>query len=130
MVANPYVYYDTLEEAEKAVGFEITVPETIDNEEVSSIIVISEDLIEIDYGTDSESIMTVRKAKGSEDISGDYTVYGFQKTLSYDGINVIAKGDGDLIKLLTWQKNDFTYALRLPNGMTEENMWELIQSIE
>ncbi len=129
-VVSPYVYYETLEEAEKAAGFEIAVPEIIDNEKISEIIVIAEDTIEIGFGTDQESVVTIRKAKGSEDISGDYNTYGFEKELSFDGISVKAKGDDDLIKLLTWQNGEFTYSLSSPEGMPEEQAMEIITMIE
>ena len=129
-LANPYVYYETLEEAEKAVGFDIAVPEVIGNEKISEIIVIAEDTIEIDYGTDQESVVTIRKAKGSEDISGDYNTYGFEKTISVDGLSVAAKGDNNLIMLLTWQKGEYTYSLNVPEGMTEEQALETLRFID
>ncbi len=129
-VVNPYVYYDTLEEAEKAVGFEMTSPEIINDEKISEIIVIAGDTIELRYGTDEDSEVTIRKAKGTEDISGDYNTYGFEKEISVDGISALAKGDGDMIKLLTWQKGGFTFALHAAKGMTEEQVMDIINLIE
>ncbi len=129
-VVNPYVYYDTLEEAEKAVGFEMTSPEIINKEKISEIIVIAGDTIELRYGTDDGSSVTIRKAKGAEDISGDYNTYEFEKALTIDNISVSAKGDDDLIKLLTWKKGEFTFALNSPKGMTEEQVMDIINLIE
>ena len=129
-VVNPYVYYDTLAEAEKAVGFEITVPECFDDVKISEIIVIAGETIEIDYGEDKQSAVTIRKAKGSDDISGDYNTYGFERILSIADMRVTVKGDDDLIKLLTWQNGDFTYSMCLPMGMTEKQVMEIIPVIE
>ena len=96
-MVNPFVTYDTLEDACAAAGFDIAVPETIEACPVESIQVMNNSLIQITY-YDSEADgnrVVLRKAAGVDDISGDYNEYPTVSTVDYNGVNVIMRGEND-----------------------------------
>lgn len=133
-LANPFVEYDTIEEAEKAVGFDLSVPESIDGLSERIIRVDSEDqLIEVIYqnGQDEDQEIRIRKAVGTDEISGDYNEYSQSRTLDVDGIAVTVKGDDDLITVATWAQDPYVYSIGnySDSGFTEGELVKLIQEI-
>ena len=71
----------------------------------------------------------IRKEAGSDDISGDYNEYVFTKATNIGDVVVTIKGDGELAKLATWTSEGFSYALYIDNGVTLEEIGEIIESI-
>lgn len=114
---SPIVDYATLEEAEQAAGFEITVPDSIDGYDTISYSVISDELIQVIYSSDDASI-TIRKASTSvgEDISGDYNVYAEEQTQEMDGKQVTLRGDNDYAALAIWTDGDYSYSVMSSEG--------------
>ena len=80
---SPFIDYDTLEEAEKAVGFEINVPESIDGYSEKLISVMDGKMIQIVF-VEGDKQICIRKEKGNDDISGDYTKYAEKKMTDVD----------------------------------------------
>ena len=123
--ANPMTECSSLEDASGITGFDMSVPDSISGEGISSILVYSGSMIEVNYGNNCY----IRKEAGSEDISGDYSEYGFTKDISVGDITVTMKGYGDLIKLATWNNEGFTYALHIEKGMTLDEVKGILDSI-
>ena len=75
-MGNPWSDWDSMEEAEEAVGFSFELPEVIgDRYTAVAFRTMNNELIEIIY-RDAEHEIRVRKQKGEGlDISGDYTQY-------------------------------------------------------
>lgn len=74
-IPDPFTECKAMEEASHLVGFDVMVPDTIDEMDKSVIRVdMAEKLIEVIYNNDAGKL-TVRKAEGNEDVSGDYTKY-------------------------------------------------------
>lgn len=116
-MSSPIVDYATLEEAEQAAGFEVTVPDSIDGYDTISYSVISDELIQVIYSSDDASI-TIRKASTSvgEDISGDYNVYAEEQTQEMDGKQVTLRGDNDYAALAIWTDGDYSYSVMSSEG--------------
>ena len=111
-LTRPDTVYSTLEEAEKIAGFELDCPETYHEWTVSRISVYSETMIEVIYQNSAEEeMMRVRKAEGSDDISGDYNHYAQEETLQAGAKTVTAKGSEDQFSLLTWNDQGYSYAV-------------------
>lgn len=69
-LANPWVSYDTLAEAEEAAGVSLSMPEEIENFRAESFRVMNGQLLEVRY-RDGDFTVTVRKQPGEgQDISG------------------------------------------------------------
>lgn len=78
-IANPWTDWNSLAEAENAVGFSFGLPETItDSYKAESFRTMNGELIEVTYRDDDYEVF-VRKAKSNsvlgEDISGDFNNY-------------------------------------------------------
>ena len=127
-VVNPYVYCESLDEAKSITGFGIAAPEILLDKSLDSIIVVAGDTIELDYGND-DNMISIRKAKGSEDISGDYNTYEIEETISDGDIEITVKGN-EKINLILWTNDDYTYAVSLPEGVDEDAIMEIVNSIK
>ncbi|MBO4338491.1 MAG: hypothetical protein J5877_01050 [Clostridia bacterium] len=121
-IPNPVVGYQTLEDAEKAVGFNIEY-KGIDR--VINYSVISNEILEISFKGGY-----MRKAKGRTDISGDYNVYKEEITPEINGNTVTLRGVGKLYYLALWTDGDFTYCLGLENGASESEITNLVKGIK
>lgn len=118
---NPFIDTKTLEEAQEIAGFELNVPRAEDPYTVLNYRAVEGSMIEIIYwdekGTEGYRI---RKAVGSEDISGDYSEYALEKTVTLaDGTKVTLRGDEeDQWSLAVWtmteasgEKEDYSFAI-------------------
>ena len=74
---NPFEDVASLEDAEKAAGFTFRAPYTLNGSDnvVYRVLTEGDKMIEIIYLKGEEEVARIRKAPGSEDISGDYNEY-------------------------------------------------------
>lgn len=140
-IANPFTDYETLAEASKAAGFTLDAPESIGTCGTLSYQVCDagtdDAMIQVSYTTSEDSDIysyVIRKAAGSDDISGDYNDYPQQRNmfLGADETEVWAQGGTDgTINLVTWTKGEYTYSLGAYNGasMTEDEVAEIFNQI-
>lgn len=132
-IPNPYIDCDTLADAAAATGFDITVPDSIDDYPerfIRAIVTNDSKVIEIIYEKDKENKIRIRKAPGSADISGDYSKYEQNNTVTVGELEVTMKGNNDIVNLATWTNNDYTYSLSISSGISSEAISDLIASIE
>lgn len=117
---------DTVEALSAAVGFPV--------EELSELPFAPEEVQYTDYFGEmaqityksGEASVTIRKAHGNEDNSGDYNDYSTVRELQIDTVSVIVKGDGDAYSLALWQQNSFSYSLSIEPGISEQEITMLI----
>ena len=128
-IPNPIVEYKTLEEAQKAVGFDFKAPEEVTGFENKNISVISNELIQIIYSNDNNEVC-VRKAKGSDDISGDYNAYKNLKTEKINDCDVTLRGENDKIGSAVWTKGDYAYSVSISYGVSESEIMKVVESVE
>lgn len=121
-IANPIAGYQTLDEAEKAVGFDITIPEDI--KRIINYSVIG-GLLDIEFKGGY-----LRKAKGSDDISGDYNVYTDTRKVAVNNITYTLKGNGQTVSLVTWTDGDFTYCIGFDEGIAQSEALQLADGIK
>ena len=125
-IANPQEQYgssmESLADAEKAVGFTLSLPGSVTPE---NIIVINGAVLEVNFDGGY-----IRKAKGNEDISGDYNSYETTQTKAADGKEVTLKGNGGKIMLAIWTAGDYTYCAGVADGETEAGMLALVNEIK
>ena len=121
-ISNPVAGHETLEDAEKAIGFEI---EYNGIDKVINYSTIGNDILEISFKGGY-----LRKAKGSDDISGDNNEYKVEKSVEIDGKKVTLKGTDKLINLAVWTDGDFSYCLGFDEGTTEKEITNLVSGIK
>ena len=112
-VPNPYEIVDTLDEASKIAGFNLSVPATYGDYKKQVIQAIEDDMIEVIYfEEESENEgLRIRKAKGTDDISGDYNEYKNVETVKVGDYDVTEKSDGKNIFVATWTDGTYSYAI-------------------
>lgn len=127
-IPNPFADCATLAEAAQTAGFALTVPEQIGGSPRRDIQAICGAMIQVFYGGE-ENEVCIRKAPGSEDISGDYSVYSRTTAGEADGVKVTLKGDGDLVHLAIWTNGGYTYSVLARAGMRDADMTALVRSV-
>ena len=133
--ATPYQEVGSLQAASSLAGFEMIVPKNQISEYEVAYLVYHGDgiaMIEVNYkaenGTDRGYY--VRKAKGNEDISGDYNTYASTDIEKRDGRVITLKGYDGKWSLATWSTNGYSYAIGLQNqSMDKETILALVKEI-
>ena len=128
-IPNPFTEVADLSEAEELTGFGLTTVSEVEGYEQSSITVMNNEMIQVDYTKGDEKV-TVRKAAGSEDISGDYNVYKEEKEVTVGDLTVLLKGNDGVYMNATWQAEGYTYSVTAFAGFSEEVMSELVSAIK
>lgn len=127
---NPYAEYDTLEEAENTIGFEISVPDSYGGYTEPYYAVIEGKILEVQYYNGDDRGMIIRKARGSEDISGDFNEFGNITETEVNGNTVTIKGNGDEFSLALWVSGDYSYSVSVSSGISENALKEIIEKIK
>ena len=127
-IANPCVQYDTLQEAEEICGFELTLPETVSSADYR---VISGQLLEVIVrnGADGLETYRIRKAEGEGDISGDYNAYAETDEMTADDRTITVKGNSGSVHLAVWEDSGYAYSIQSADGVSKEELTELIRQI-
>lgn len=133
---NPFTEYASMEEAAAAAGFDMSVPDTVDGSTQRTIQVLGtaeNPMIEVIYhcGEGEADAIHIRKAQGSEDISGDYTDYAEENTSTVGEIQVTMKGTDGQVSLATWPQNAYTYSIGVSGeGISGDAMAALVAAVD
>ena len=120
-VPNPFTDCADIAEAAKLAGFEMTLPEGI---EAKSIVyrAIEGEMIEVIYfsGESSESeIMRFRKAKGTDDISGDHNQYTEESGIESESLHIDTRGRDGMVYVAVWTDDGYAYSMTFQNGVSK-----------
>lgn len=120
-IPRPNTAYTSIEEAAKVTGFGLTYPQEYKGDKAADISVYTGSMIEIIYrdGSGTET-MRIRKAEGSDDISGDYNSYAQEETLNAGGKTVAAKGENGRYSLLVWEEEGYSYSASFSDPLSAE----------
>lgn len=108
------VEYQTAAEAEQAVGFPLRAPGELGAPE--KIQVISGAVAQLNW---PEGI-SYRMARGSQEVSGSYTAYGWEQSQSAGEQTVTIKGNGEQTYLAAWNDGTYSYALAFDQGVSAQ----------
>ncbi len=94
-MANPFIDSGTLQEAEKIAGFSMGLPDADASSDRYLFRAVEGEMLEvICLDEEQEEEYRIRKGIGEDDISGDYTEYAQESTLTLPGgIRVTLRGD-------------------------------------
>ena len=126
-IPNPLTEHETLADLAKTVGFDVTLPTLDKAYKETAFIDISGTTADVRFA-DGEDTITFRKAKGSDDISGDNKTYKENKTIAVKDVSVSVKGN-DGINTATWQKDGFTYSFSSDKAMTQDALVKAIENL-
>ena len=131
-MTNPFVTYDTIQEAFAGVGFAMEVPDSVEGSASGRTILggSSLSMIEVNYHGAAGKTLSIRKARGTNDISGDYNTYSVSKKVTVGTCNVTLKGNNDgLFYVAVWTTSNYTYAVVANSGLTQDAMTAIIQQV-
>ena len=128
-IPNPYVDYETLEEACEAAGVSLLLPDSIEGYERVDYQAIDGQMVNVIYTAADGSMLLIRKAKGSEDISGDYNEYEHNSEQTINDIDVQVRGDGDTLSAAVWYDNGEAYSMTVDRPMEKDRGLELLQQL-
>ena len=130
-IANPWVNWDSIEEAESVIGFSFGLPEVIaDSYNAVSIRTLNNELIEVVY-CDEDFEICIRKQKGErQDISGDYNTYETCTETNHNGgtITNYHNSNNNAVKQLISYKG-YSWSLVAPNGYWGDSNWDFVSKI-
>ena len=132
-IPNPFVEVKNLDEASKIAGFTLEVPETYEDYKKQVIQAIENDMIEVIYLEEESGYegLRIRKAKGTDDISGDYNEYRNVETVKVGEYDVTEKGDEGNIFIATWTDGTYSYAIDTDRAeLNAEDITNLIANIK
>lgn len=108
---SPFSEFRSIEDAEKVTGFKLTLPEKMPGGySQKAIEAIQNDLIQVFYENGEKEIL-IRKAKGGDNISGDYNEYSENKTLTIGNLKVSTRGNDGKVSVATWVDGEYTYSI-------------------
>lgn len=129
-IANPFLPCETMNEAAQIAGFSMELPAKVPSWAYSSSIhAVESSMIEVLYEGEDQQL-TVRKAIGTENISGDYSVYSEMSTEEISGFSVTLKGSDGKVMIATWSNGGYTYAVRTAAGLEHDAMLSIVSEIK
>ena len=132
-VPNPFEIVDTLDEAAKIAGFSLEAPTEYADYNSLVIQAIADDMIEVIY-FDAEKThegLRIRKANGTDDISGDYNEYKEVNVVKVGELEVTEKGNDGNISIATWTDGTYSYSINVDEALLNvDDISNLISNIK
>lgn len=130
-IPSPFQECDTMEQAAALTGFSMAVPETYGTYTHTVIQAVEQDMIEVIYQDDNgEEGIRIRKANGTEEISGDYNEYDSDQMVELHEMQVRLRGNGGMVSVAEWTDGTYSYAIDLVEGVEQEVIAELMTQIQ
>ncbi len=132
-VAGGFSVKDCASAAElaKTVGFSVPTLTRLPFEvESTAYTAIGDDLAQVTcYSKDGTNELVLRKAPGTEDISGDYNTYAESDMLNISGTEVSVKGNDGLLYLACWNDGEYSYSVSVSAGCEKDVLTEMLEEI-
>ncbi len=129
-IANPFKDCDSLEDAAKIAGFELSCPDTVMESDSILIQAVENDMIQVIYYQGEDEVLRIRKSNSNEDITGDYNEYSEEVDQDIDGISVHLKGEDGEYSTISWTSDDYQYCILSSTALSVEDVSNLISSIK
>ncbi len=128
-IPNPIRDFETVEEAAKAAGIVFQAPKELPGGYARVAVSTIDKLMQVQYRNEKGEGVLVRKARGTEDISGDYNDYSRIEAIAANGAKITLKGSGQGFVLAIWQKDGYAYAVESDAAMSQSEMAAIIETI-
>ena len=132
-VPNPFEIVDTLDEAAKIAGFSLEAPTEYADYNSLVIQAIADDMIEVIY-FDAEKThegLRIRKAVGTDDISGDYNEYKEENIVKVGDLEVTEKGNDGNISVASWTDGTYSYSINVDEALLNaDDIAKLVETIK
>ncbi len=128
-IANPFQDCESLEDAKKVAGFELSCPESVLESDSSVVQAVKDNMIQVIYEKNDEEILRIRKSNSSDDITGDYNEYSEEIDQDIGGISVHCKGENGAYSTISWGLDDYQYCI-LGKDLSLENISSIVNSVK
>ena len=132
MIGNGMVEVDSLAELSQVLGFSVPEVKNIPFEVTSTVYTNGwNEFAQVEYqGESQDEAVLFRKARGTDDISGDYNTYSDVTEVTVNEVSATLKGNEGQYNLAIWQQDGFAYSLNYEPGGSEDVFVEMIQSVQ
>lgn len=135
---NPFTEVSTLSEATNITGFDLELPEAPVDYPDQIVRVMGQTMIEVLFVNKANETEAgqdegyrIRKAAGSDDISGDYNEYAKTDMETINHIEVTLKGNDEGISVAIWSADGYTYAVDAnDHPLSKEVMIAVIKAVK
>ncbi len=125
---NPQHVHESTASLESAVGFPVPLPTAPAGFVQTQIQDIGGTLAEIQWSDDVQEL-SYRISRGSSDNSGDYTVYPASGTIAVGSTALQWRGQPGNLQVVVWSQGGFSHSLRATDGLTENQVRQMVASI-
>ena len=121
-LANPWQECASMAQAESLAGFSFAISDSALPEgygpEAAYIQVIAGSMLEVDYDGERGGSLCLRKAVGTDDVSGDYNSYDLTQTSRVAGQDVTLRGADNAWYVATWARDGYSFAVVSTSALT------------
>lgn len=132
-LANPWQECASMAQAESLAGFSFAIGDSALPEgygpEAAYIQVIAGSMIEVDYTGERGGSLCLRKAVGTDDVSGDYNSYDLTQTSRIAGQDVTMRGAENAWYVVTWTRDGYSFAVVSTSALTTSQVEALVAGL-
>lgn len=132
-LANPWQECASMPQAESLAGFSFAIGDSALPEgygpEAAYIQVIEGGMIEVDYTGEHGGSVCLRKAVGTDDVSGDYNSYDLTQTSRIAGQDVTMRGAENAWYVVTWTRDGYSFAVVSTSALTTSQVEALVAGL-
>lgn len=131
-IQNPFLEMEDLDDFATSLYFPLSVPAVFsDGYTIETAQIIGGKIAEIKYISDSgKNSVTYRMSEGTDNISGDYSIYSDVKSVSLNENTVTMSGAEEMYTLAVWTDGEFSYSISLSDAVIEDDIMNIISSTE
>ena len=132
-LANPWQECASMAQAESLAGFSFAISDSALPEgygpEAAYIQVIAGSMIEVDYDGERGGSVCLRKAVGTDDVSGDYNSYDLTQMSRIAGQDVTLRGAENAWYVATWARDGYSFAVVSTSALTTSQVEVLVAGL-
>ena len=129
-LANPWQECASMAQAESLAGFSLAISDSALPEgygpEATCIQAIEGSMLEVNYNGECGGSVCLRKAVGTDDVSGDYNSYDLTQTSCIAGQDVTLRGAENAWYLATWTSDGYSFAVVSTSALTTSQVEALV----
>lgn len=129
-LANPWQECASMAQAESLAGFSFAISDSALPEgygpEAAYIQVIAGSMLEVDFTGERGGSVCLRKAVGTDDVSGDYNSYDLTQTSRVAGQDVTLRGAENAWYVATWARDGYSFAVVSTSALTTSQVETLV----
>ncbi len=132
-LANPWQECASMAQAESLAGFSLAISDSALPEgygpEAACIQAIEGSMLEVNYNGERGGSVCLRKAVGTDDVSGDYNSYDLTQTSCIAGQDVTLRGVENACYVATWTSDGYSFAVVSTSALTTSQVEALVAGL-